>query len=122
MADEKDTDQQEQSFDEWRASQSNSEDSPDTLVAEKPAEPDSASDERSEPSDDIDARIERALAKERAKNQREQDALRAQIPSGTTPMFSGGVEHGNNAETWSQHDQTLASRGEHPLQKDDTEG
>jgi hypothetical protein len=42
-------------------------------------------------------------------------ASRAAAPEGTTVQHGGGV--GNVfEETWSQHDQELASRGEHPLQ------
>jgi len=41
--------------------------------------------------------------------------LRAGAPGGTLPSHSAGVDD-EIAETWSQHDQEMAMRGEHPDQ------
>ena len=79
------------------------------------------SDTASESDDDrVQRLVDQALAKERARHDRETEQLRGQLPQGTVPLFAGGVEPGENAETWSQFDQDLAQRGEHPWQNDES--
>lgn len=104
-------------FEAWRASRANKSESD----ASEPEDGEDASVPGGAPSDDIDARIEAALARERARHADETAQLRAQLPSGTTPLNAGGVVHGENADTWSQYDQELANRGEHPLQQEDND-
>jgi hypothetical protein len=45
-------------------------------------------------------------------------ASRAAVPGGTIPEHSGGPGT-EVAETWSQQDQELAARGEHPSQQEE---
>lgn len=47
--------------------------------------------------------------------------VKATVPLGTIPDHAGGV--GQEIEpTWSQQDQEMAARGEHPFQDDDEDG
>lgn|ERR1700685_2466850 len=67
---------------------------------------------------DIDALIERRLAEVEERHAKEMQALRdstAGTAFSTIPSHAGGVGQ-EIAATWGQHDQMLATRGEHPDQ------
>jgi hypothetical protein len=71
----------------------------------------------------IQRMIDQALARQAESHQREMDALRGQLanvrasmPATVIPEHAGGVGVDTIAETWSQYDQSLAQRGEHPHQ------
>lgn len=69
--------------------------------------------------------IDQALARQAEQHRHEMDLLRGQLataraalPATLIPEHAGGVGVDAIAETWSQYDQDLARRGEHPHQHD----
>lgn len=68
------------------------------------------------PLSDVQRLIDDALAKEREVNASQVQALQARIPQSTVPATAGGLHVDDFQPTWSQYDQELANRGEHPLQ------
>jgi hypothetical protein len=77
----------------------------DEVVAEPPV--------KAAPEDDIDRRIEAALAKERAKHAEEMQATLARVPQLNVPAHSGGPGNDNHQVSWSLAEQEAAARGEH---------
>jgi hypothetical protein len=98
MADEK-PEQTTADYDEWVASRAAQKQDDDETVKS----PEETEDDR------IARAVEKALAKER-------ERVAATAPISVTPNHGGGVGVDHNEETWSQYDQELATRGEHPLQ------
>lgn len=97
MADEK-PEQTTADYDEWVASR----------AAEKePGAPDVTSSDTED--ERIEAAVQKALAKER-------ERVAAAAPQSQVPNHGGGIGVDNHEDSWGQHDQELANRGEHPLQ------
>jgi hypothetical protein len=78
-------------------------------------------------SDSVQRMIDQALQRQAVEHDAEMNEIRGQLataraalPATLIPMNAGGVGVDTIADTWSQYDQDLANRGQHPLQLEET--
>jgi hypothetical protein len=84
------------------------------VASQQGATQEDATDESGAPQETEDERIERAVQAALAK---ERERVAAASPQSLVPNHGGGIGVDNHETTWSQFDQEMAIRGEHPLQK-----
>jgi hypothetical protein len=110
MADKKPPEQTTPEYDAWVASQASESDSDESEPRGENTSPDTSG------SDD---RLSRADVQKLIQEAREEERSRFATPLTLVPNNAGGVGVDDHAETWSQYDQELANRGEHPFQSQD---